>query len=278
MAKSVFIILISVIAFSCNSQNNENSFSKDRISEKKVNKTLLKIEPQETAKYPFVKSIPPVPGYVRIKTDTGSFGYWLRKLPLKTENNKLYQYNGNLKYNQNLHFAILKFDVGKSDLQQCADAVMRLRGEYLFAQHRYKAIHFNFLRDGKPRYFTDYAHGNTSYKKFRNYMNYIFSYANTASLKKELNPVKNPKKNIKPGDVFIQSGRPYGHAVTVVDVAKNDKGDIIFMLAQSYMPAEEINIVKNLNNPKISPWYNFTDTDNLIIPEWEFEYSDLRRF
>jgi len=273
----IFAFII-ILTFSCNSQNTENIKSSSDTLKEKESVKLFTIPPQEKAKNPDIKSIPLPHGYKRIKVDSGSFGFWLRNVKLKTENNKLHLYDGSLKYSQNLHYAILKFDVGKRDLQQCADAVMRLRAEYLYAQKDYKNIHFNFLSDGKPRYYTAYTGNDRSYKKFRTYMNYIFSYANTASLKKELTPVDNPEKNIKPGDVFIQSGRPYGHAVTVVDVAKNNKGDIIFMLAQSYMPAQEIHIVKNLNNPKISPWYNFTDTDHLIIPEWEFYYSDLRRF
>ena len=283
--QSIIFLLIGILSISCNSQNNNQKQNRnDKIisvkdslnsAEKVFN---FDIKPQNEAKYPDIKSIPLPPGYKRVKIDSGSFGYWLRRLPLKTENNEVRQFDGNLKYNQNLHFAVLKFDVGKRDLQQCADAVMRLRGEYLYQKKKYKNIHFNFLGDGKPRYFTQYAKGNYSYKKFRSYMDYIFSYANTASLKKELTPVSNPKKNIKPGDIFIQSGRPYGHAVTVVDVAKNDAGNIIFLVCQSYMPAEEINIVKNLNNSEISPWYNFTDNDRLIIPEWEFNFSDLRRF
>ncbi len=276
----LIILLISFWAISCNSQNNSEKNNSEGIKKIKTERKGINfhIKRQEEAKYPNIKSIPLPPGYHRIEVDSGSFGYWLRHLPLKTENNEVRQYNGELKYNQNLHFAVLKFDVGTRDLQQCADAVMRLRGEYLYSQKKYSDIHFNFLSDGKPRYFKNYAKGNYSHKKFRNYMDYIFSYANTASLKKELIPIENPQKNIKPGDVFIQSGHPYGHAVTVVDVAKNDTGDIIFMVCQSYMPAEEINIVKNLNNSTISPWYNFTDTDHLIIPEWEFHYSDLKRF
>ncbi len=266
------LIFLIILGFSCNSQNN-NTTQKSDNTEKILN---FKILPQEKVNYKYIKSIPTPPGYKRIKADTGSFAFWIRNTELKKDNT-LYLFNGTKKTNQNFHFAVLNFDTGTKDLQQCADAVIRLRAEYLYSLKKYDDIHFNFLSDDKPRFYKDYANNDYSYKKFRKYLDYIFSYANTASLKKELTPVKDLKK-IKPGDVFIQSGKPFGHAVIVVDVAKNDKGDIIFMLAQSYMPAQDINILKNLNNENLSPWYNFTDADRLILPEWEFEYSDLREF
>jgi len=152
---------------------------------------------------------------------------------------------------------------------------MRLRGEYLFQQNRYKDIHFNFLSDGKPRYFEEYAGGDFSYKKFRAYMKYIFSYANTASLKKELHPIS--IDSILPGDVFIQSGNPYGHAVTVVDVAADQQGKRIFLLAQSYMPAQETHILINPNDADLSPWF-VAKEGALVTPEWRFDAGDLRRF
>ena len=108
-------------------------------------------------------------------------------------------------------------------------------------------------------------------------MNYIFSYANTASLKNELKRVDN-KKDIQIGDVFIQKGRPYGHAVTVMDIAKNETGEIIFLLSQSYMPAQDIHILKNPSDQSISPWYKLAETGEFITPEWVFEFEDLMRF
>ena len=36
-----------------------------------------------------------------------------------------------------------------------------------------------------------------------------------------------------------------GHVVLIVDMAENDKGEKIFMLAQSYMPAQQTQILIN---------------------------------
>lgn len=217
-------------------------------------------------------------GYSRIPVDEKSFGNYLRNLEIKQENNKVYLYDGTLKRNQSAQYRVIKMDVGNRDLQQCADAVMRLRGEYLYKEKKYDDLHFNFLSDGKPRYYKDYVGNDYSYAKFRKYMNYIFSYANTASLRKELKVVDNIA-NIEVGDVFIQQGNPYGHAVIVIDVALNTlTGKKIFIIAQSYMPAQEIHILKNPVNFELSPWYSIDFEENLFTPEWTFTKNDLRRF
>jgi hypothetical protein len=169
---------------------------------------------------------------------------------------------------------------------------MRLRAEFLFAQKRYNDIHFNFTNGFRVDYskwrkgYRLKIKGNKvtwyktdknsiSYKSFTQYMQWIFMYAGTLSLNKEMKSV--PITNMQIGDVFIQGGNP-GHAIIVVDMAKNNKNEKIFMLAQSYMPAQDIHILKNLNNINISPWYNAKNLTVLQSPEWNFSNKDLKRF
>ena len=107
-------------------------------------------------------------------------------------------------------------------------------------------------------------------------METIFSYAGTLSLSQELKAID--VKEMKIGDVFIKGGSP-GHAVIVVDMAINPKTNKkIFMLAQSYMPAQEIQILLNPNNVDLSPWYELDFGTELITPEWKFKSSELKRF
>ena len=241
-----------------------------------------------------VDRIQPPSGFERTKEEQVSFATYLRNLKLKPNNSKVLLYNGKEKYNQDAHIAVVDMEIGKADLQQCADAVIRLRSEYLFSIKEYKKIHYNFTSgdrfdllswfegyrqkiNGNKVAFVKTANKSSSYDSFRKYLDVIFSYAGTLSLSKELISVKNLNE-MKIGDVFIKGGSP-GHAVTIVDIAINPKTNKkVFLLAQSYMPAQDIQILKNPNNSELSPWYNEDFDGSLFTPEWTFEKSDLKRF
>lgn len=212
-------------------------------------------------------------GYTTTNSESNSFGYYLQHLPLHPPAYKVHYFNRDIKTNRNVYCAGVNMDIDEQDLQQCADAVMRLRAEYLYEQKRYSDIKFNFLSDGKPRYYTAYAKGDYSYPTFRKYMRYIFSYANTRSLHDELESINWSEMQI--GDVFIQKGNPYGHAVIVVNMASNIQGNKQYMLAQSYMPAQETQILVNPKNS--TAWYTLKE-GNINTPEWIFHSSDLRHF
>jgi len=47
-------------------------------------------------------------------------------------------YDGSTKINRNVYCSVIDQDIDPVDLQQCADAVMRLRGEYLLKQKNTK--------------------------------------------------------------------------------------------------------------------------------------------
>ena len=116
-----------------------------------------------------------------------------------------------------------------------------------------------------------------SYEGFRRYLRFVFHYAGTASLAEELAPVADISE-LSAADVFIRGGFP-GHAVLVADVAVHPgTGRKAFLLLQSYMPAQEVHILRNPSNPGWSPWYEEPTGDSLVTPEWTFKTGELRRF
>ncbi len=100
----------------------------------------------------------PPAGYQRVPAAAGSFGGWLRGLPLQPAGAQVHQYNGRLNGEQRAHAAVVDLDVGTRDLQQCADTIMRLRAEYLFSRKQDAAIHFNFT-NGFRADFAKWAQG-----------------------------------------------------------------------------------------------------------------------
>jgi len=228
-------------------------------------------------------------GFERVPADDASFAHYLRALPLKAHGTEVKYFDGSVKANRGVYEAVVDIDVGMRDLQQCADAVMRLRAEYLFGLGRYDEIHFNFASGFRADY-TRWAEGyrvvvagnvarwvksaqpSRSYSDFRKYLDIVFSYANTVSLAAEMQSVA--ASSMAVGDVFVDQG----HALIVVDMSQSTtSGKKLFMIAQSYMPAQDIQVLCNPGRPDLSPWYELDFGDTLRTPEWTFTAGDLHR-
>ena len=80
---------------------------------------------------------------------------------------------------------------------------------------------------------------------------------------------------MQPGDVLIRGGFP-GHAVTVMDMAINPQGEKIYLLSQSYMPAQNIHILNNPTAADGSPWYQLSTTGIILTPEYRFYDHELK--
>lgn len=234
----------------------------------------------------------PPKGYNRIEVADGSFADFLRNQKLKNYGEKVLYYDGREKSRTDVYDSVFDVDIGDRDLHQCADAIMLLRGEYLFKKGDFEDIKFNFVSGFKAEYskwkegYRIKVEGNnvsyylgtdpsSSYESFRKYMDMVFAYSGTISLENELVPVSIEDMEI--GNVFIKGGSP-GHAVIVVDMALNSENDKVFMLAQSYMPAQQTQVLINPNHEEISPWYSLDDMSSLKTPEWTFELNQLRGF
>lgn len=238
-----------------------------------------------------INRIQPPIGYTRQKVEKNSFSEYLRNLKLKPKGSLVKYFNGETKYNHGVYHSVVDMKIGDKDLHQCADAIMRMRAEYFWDQKQYDKIHFNFtngfrvgytpwmngqrilVKGNKTKWDDRIAPSNT-YEDFWNYMELIFMYAGTSSLEKELIDVV--EDDIGIGDVLIQGGHP-GHAVIIVDKAVDDRGRPVFLLAQSYMPAQETQILINPVNELLSPWYGLEE-DIIETPEWNFHKTDIKRF
>lgn len=237
------------------------------------------------------ETIAPPPEFERAHAPPGSFAAWLRGLPLKPEGAPVRLYNGAQKFRQNVHAAVIDIDVGSKDLQQCADAIMRLRAEWLRAEGRTGEIGFNYTGGGRVSWtrwsrgerptsdgkrWSRKAKADDGYAAFRRYLEQVFIYAGSYSLEHELKPL--PLEAMQIGDVFIKGGFP-GHAVLVADMAVNAQtGEKRFLLLQSFMPAQDIHVLKNPSDPDGSPWYPLAFTGDLVTPEWTFTRTSLRRW
>lgn len=235
----------------------------------------------------------PPPGFDRVPVEEGSWAAYLRKLPLKRSGAKVHYYNGAIKPSHGVYRAVVDMPIGDKDLHQCADAVIHLRADYLYKKQAWEAIHFNFTNgfradyaewrkgkrisvSGNSVHWREGDGADSGYEDFQSYLETVYRYAGTLSLSKELMKVK--VADMEPGDVFIRGGSP-GHAVIVVDMAVDSAGTRkLFMLAQSYMPAQDIQILENPNDTAISPWYSLDFGTTLVSPEWIFSDAELKRF
>lgn len=232
-------------------------------------------------------------GYVRSIYPAGSFQKYLQDYQLKEFGAKVINYDGSDYGYQSGHVGILEIPVPSNGLQQCADALMRIRAEYLWDQNRKDEIGFNFTSghycswknysegyrpkiNGSRVSFDKTASVNTSLENFYKYLNLIYTYAGTQSLFDEL-PKLTSVNDIEIGDMLIYPGSP-GHVIMVVDVAMNDLGEKLFIFAQGNTPAQSVHMLKNPTNNGLSPWYEIELGAYLEIPTYYFNEVKFMRF
>ena len=233
----------------------------------------------------------PPKDFERAATEKNSFEEWLRAIPLRPDGAKVKLFNGKEKEDQDSHASVLSIDTGTRDLQQCADSAIRLRAEFLYSAKENGKIAFKFT-NGEPAKYTEWKKGfrpefqgnktkwvkkaneDNSYNSFRKYLDIVFAYAGTASLCKEMQSIA--ISDMKAGDIFIEGGSP-GHAVIIMDVILNKKnGSKKIMLAQGFMPAQDIHILKNPKDGTV--WYDQNFGVELLTPHWKFKPKHLMRF
>lgn len=277
-----------LLFLSCNAQNESHSLSSSQSFQRKL---IVEID---TSGMTLESRYNPPLGFERKTESESSFAHFLRHLPMFPSNHKVKYYDGSIKNNNKVYSGVIDLPIGKKDLHQCADAVMRLRADYLRSQNRTSELNFHFtngflaeydkwlegnniLVQGNRVYYspTGLKRKNTD-ENYWKFMEYVFTYAGTLSLSKELN--RKSISDLQIGDVFIKGGSP-GHAVIVLDVAINSaSGEKCFLLGQSYMPAQEIQILIDPLSETGSSWFILRDENYLYTPEWTFSLTELKSF
>lgn len=232
-------------------------------------------------------------GYKRVSYAKGSFQEYLRHYKLKPYGSKIINYDNSEYFWQLGHIGILDIPVPKNGLQQCADALIRVRSEYLWDNNRKDEIGFNFT-SGHYCSWKKYAEGfrpkikgnkvsfhktaskDDSKTNFYKYLNLIYTYSGTLSLYHEL-PKINNVSNLKIGDMLIKGGSP-GHIAIICDEVVNDKGEKLFLLFQGNTPAQSVHLVKNLEDSNISPWYQLKKDAVIPVSNYTFYDSKYVRF
>lgn len=239
---------------------------------------------------PLAARIAPPKGFERVPLARDSFGAFLRELPLRPPGSPVKSYSGRLLRSADHPgvAAVVDLDVGDRDLQQCADAVMRLHAEWLLSHDKSDAIGYR-VSSGQLMQWTRWAAGerprvegqritlsmaarpDASRRSFRSYLDFVFGYAGTGSLAKYSATVK--REELAPGDFFVLPGNP-GHSVLVLDLARDRRGRTVALLGQSFMPAQDFHVLRSDEGT----WFDL-DVDAVKTPFWPapFPWSALRR-
>ncbi len=232
-------------------------------------------------------------GYTRVEYAEGTFQEFIQKYPLKPFGAKVINYDATEYFYQSGHIGVLELPVPKNGLQQCADALIRLRSEYLWKTNQRSKIGFEFTSGhycswkkyaegyrpkvkGSKVTFHKTAQKNNSKENFYRYLNLIYMYSGTLSLYNEL-PKVTAAKNLKVGDMLVYPGTP-GHIIMIVDEVENEQGKKRFILAQGNTPAQSVHMLKNPNETKIDPWYTLELNSYVEVPGYSFDNARFIRF
>ncbi|MEI9941768.1 MAG: DUF4846 domain-containing protein [Pseudomonadota bacterium] len=237
---------------------------------------------------------PTPPGYRRVALEPGSFGEWLRGLPLAAPGTPVLNNSGDTVFSGDDAYvaAVIAIDVGAGDLQQSADAIIRLHGEWLWANDQQNAISYKsttkldmpfsrwakgqrllaagpnmgWVVKGKPK--------EATYNDFRQYIDAVMLWSNNVSLAMRATHVSDPAQ-LTPGDFFLQT-RGKGHALLVLDVAQKPTGERVALLGQALQsPAQSMHVMR-LGHA--TAWFSMRPPNPVLTPRAdEFTWGDLSR-
>jgi len=237
---------------------------------------------------------PTPPGYQRVANAPGSFGEWLRGLPVAAPDTPVVNNNGDVVFKGDDDYvaAVVAIDVGAGDLQQSSDAVIRLHAEWLWANDKLDAISYRSASKLDMPW-TRWQHGqrliasgpnvfwvvktkprDPSYEDFRQYIDAVMLWTSSAALGTRATRVEDPA-TLAPGDFFLQS-KGKGHAILVLDVAEKPTGERVALLGRALQnPAQSVHVIRP---GKATSWFSLRPPNAVMTPHsGEFVWGDLER-
>jgi hypothetical protein len=210
-------------------------------------------------------------GFTKIEYPIGSYSYWISNLPLK-QDKIIKAYDGSTVPNDNYNvLAVVEMPLlFQQDLEQCADYCFRFWAEY---HQQLKILDKLYLFDynGNKRPF------NTSNRPFNSFLKSSMSNTNSFSIKKGCQEV--PMADLKPGDMIVQNeGGGIGHVSVIMSMCKPEKGEALYLIGFSYMPAQEFHIEKATDAYGKQGWFTLKGYYGFLHDNIDLGEPVLRKF
>jgi len=222
---------------------------------------------QENAPATIRSRFPTPPGFSRVEVEAGSYGDYLRSLPLLPINSPVKDYRGRIwkSAEDTSVAAVVDWEIAGRKLEQCMDIIIRLRAGYLLESGQADEIVF-LMPDRSELKWEDWKTGlrpvqsgwsfplkplakpDDSRQAFEGYLNRIFNYSDTQTYYFGLDTVD--VQNIQIGDFIVKRGKK-GHAVVIVDLAMDKDGNRVALFAQGDTPACQLYLLSYRKN---NPW------------------------
>ncbi|MEG1555231.1 MAG: DUF4846 domain-containing protein [Bacteroidales bacterium] len=231
-------------------------------------------------------------GFERKEYDDHSFQQYILTLPLKPCESSVVSYSGDTMHYPDEIVGVYDIALTKEDILQCADMLMKIRAEYLYAEKRYDEIIFT-ITNGMVVPFSKFAAGyrvkvsggnqtqwvcsgekGFTREVFDSYLTFIYYYAGTLSLNKTSIPVD--INEIEIGDFFIIGGSP-GHCMMMVDKAYNkETKETAILLGQGYMPSQDFHLLYPTED-FANKWFIIHEQDSSFYI-YGYVFDTIKRF
>jgi hypothetical protein len=235
----------------------------------------------------------PSAAYHRLPVESGSFASWLRHLPLKDQGVPVLDYRGRVfkTAGDSVVARVVDIDITGSRLEQCMDIIVRFYADYLWENNKTNGLSLP-LPGGYRLDWDDWKQGlrpffkgldmslknnstpDSSEKSYRNYLNIVYAESHTQQFYHAYE--QRNKMDVEIGDFIVKKGTK-GHAILIVDMAEDERGERIVLIGNGDTPACQFFLLNFKNH---QPWVPLSfDKENLNLPlKRKMTWDGLRRF